>query len=65
MSTPAPRPAPQEAVLRQAANLGRRHGKAAVYWQIKWNICWRIFRVPVRCMTGLKPAYSMAANKSF
>ena len=34
MSTPAPRPAPQEAVLRQAANLGRRHGKAAVYWQI-------------------------------
>ena len=34
MSTPAPRPAPQKAVLRQAANLGRRHGKAAVYWQI-------------------------------
>ena len=34
MSTPVPRPAPQEAVLRQAANLGRRHGKAAVYWQI-------------------------------
>ena len=34
MSTPAARPAPQEAVLRQAANLGRRHGKAAVYWQI-------------------------------
>ncbi len=34
MSTPAPRPAPQDAVLRQAANLGRRHGKAAVYWQI-------------------------------
>jgi hypothetical protein len=34
VSTPAPRPAPQEAVLRQAANLGRRHGQAAVYWQI-------------------------------
>ncbi len=34
MSTPAPRPAPQAAVLRRAANLGRRHGKAAVYWQI-------------------------------
>ncbi len=34
MSTPTPRPAPQEAVLRQAATLGRRHGKAAVYWQI-------------------------------
>ena len=34
MSAPAPRPAPQEAVLRQAATLGRRHGKAAVYWQI-------------------------------
>ena len=34
MSAPAPRPAPQEAVLRQAGNLGRRHGKAAVYWQI-------------------------------
>ena len=30
MSTPAP----HEAVLRQAASLGRRHGKAAVYWQI-------------------------------
>jgi hypothetical protein len=27
-------PAPQEAVLRQAEHLGRRHGKAAVYWQI-------------------------------
>jgi hypothetical protein len=34
VSTPAPRPAPQAAVLRQAAGLGRRHGKAAVYWQI-------------------------------
>ena len=34
MSTPAPRPGPREAALRQAANLGRRHGKAAVYWQI-------------------------------
>jgi hypothetical protein len=34
VSSPAPRPAPQEAVLRQAGNLGRRHGKAAVYWQI-------------------------------
>ena len=34
MSTPAPRPAPQEAVLRQAGNLGRRHGKAAACWQI-------------------------------
>ena len=30
MSTPAP----QQAVLRQAERLGRRHGKAAVYWQI-------------------------------
>jgi len=27
-------PAPQSAVLRQAERLGRRHGKAAVYWQI-------------------------------
>lgn len=26
--------APQQAVLRQAERLGRRHGKAAVYWQI-------------------------------
>ena len=34
MSAPAPRPEPQEAVLRRAGNLGRRHGKAAVYWQI-------------------------------
>ena len=30
MSTPAP----HEAVLRQAASLGRWHGTAAVYWQI-------------------------------
>ena len=34
MSTPALQPAPHEGVLRQAASLGRRHGKAAVYWQI-------------------------------
>jgi len=27
-------PAPQQAVLRQAERLGRRHGKAAVYWPI-------------------------------
>jgi hypothetical protein len=27
-------PAPQQAVLRQAEHLGRRHGKAAVYWQL-------------------------------
>ena len=29
--------APQQAVLRQAERLGRRHGKAAVYWQIGDN----------------------------
>jgi hypothetical protein len=34
VSTPALQPAPREGVLRQAASLGRRHGKAAVYWQI-------------------------------
>jgi hypothetical protein len=34
VSAPAPRPAPQEAALHRAGNLGRRHGKAAVYWQI-------------------------------
>jgi len=34
VSTPAPQPAPRGAVLRQAGSLGRRHGKAAVYWQI-------------------------------
>ena len=34
MSTPAPRPGPQEEVLRRAGNLGRRHGRAAVHWQI-------------------------------
>ena len=34
MSTPAPRPAPAQAALRQAGRLGRRHGKAAAYWQI-------------------------------
>ena len=34
MSTPAPHPAPTQAALRQAGRLGRRHGKAAAYWQI-------------------------------
>ncbi len=34
MSTPAPHPAPAQAALRQAGRLGRRHGKAAAYWQI-------------------------------
>ena len=33
MSAPSPQPA-VEAALRQAADLGRRHGRAAVYWQI-------------------------------
>lgn len=34
MSTPVPHPAPAQAALRQAGRLGRRHGKAAAYWQI-------------------------------
>jgi len=34
VSTPAPHPALAQAALRQAGRLGRRHGKAAVYWQI-------------------------------
>ena len=34
MSAPSPQPAAPEAALRQARNLGRRHGRAAVYWQI-------------------------------
>ena len=34
MSASSPRPAPLEAALRQAGDLGRRHGRAAVYWQI-------------------------------
>jgi hypothetical protein len=31
---PAPHPAPAQDTLRQAGRLGRRHGKAAAYWQI-------------------------------
>ena len=34
MSAPSPQPAAREAALRQAGDLGRRHGRAAVYWQI-------------------------------
>lgn len=34
MSTPSPQPAAPQAALRQASDLGRRHGRAAVYWQI-------------------------------
>ncbi len=34
MSAPSPHPATPEAALRQAGDLGRRHGRAAVYWQI-------------------------------
>ena len=34
MSAPSPQPAAPEAALRQARDLGRRHGRAAVYWQI-------------------------------
>ena len=34
MSASFSQPAAPEAVLRQAGDLGRRHGRAAVYWQI-------------------------------
>ena len=34
MSVPSRQPAAPEAALRQAGDLGRRHGRAAVYWQI-------------------------------
>jgi hypothetical protein len=34
VSAPSPQPAAPETALRQAADLGRRHGRAAVYWQI-------------------------------
>ena len=34
MSASFPQPAAPEAVLRQAGDLGRRHGRAAVYWQV-------------------------------
>ena len=37
MSGPSPQPAAHEAALRQAGDLGRRHGRAAVYWQIGDN----------------------------
>ena len=33
MSASSPQPA-VEAALRQAGDLGRRHGRAAVYWQV-------------------------------
>jgi hypothetical protein len=33
VSASSPQPAAPEAVLRQAGDLGRRHGRAAVYWQ--------------------------------
>jgi hypothetical protein len=34
VSTPVPDPARAQAALLKAARLGRRHGKAAAYWQI-------------------------------
>ena len=34
MSASSPQPAALEAALRQAGDLGRRHGRAAVYWQV-------------------------------
>ena len=34
MSASSPQPAAPETALRQAGDLGRRHGRAAVYWQI-------------------------------
>ena len=34
MSDSSPQPAALESTLRQAGDLGRRHGRAAVYWQI-------------------------------
>ena len=37
MSGSTPHRAAHEAALRQAGNLGRRHGRAAVYWQIGDN----------------------------
>jgi hypothetical protein len=34
VSASSPQPAAPQSALRQAAHLGRRHGRAAVYWQI-------------------------------
>ena len=34
VSASSPQPAAPEAALRQAGDLGRRHGRAAVYWQV-------------------------------
>ena len=34
MSASSPQPAAPETALRQAGDLGRRHGRAAVYWQV-------------------------------
>lgn len=43
MSASAPQPAALEVALRQAGDLGRRHGRAAVYWQIGDNSSGREF----------------------
>jgi hypothetical protein len=43
VSAPSPQPAAPEAALRQAGDLGRRHGRAAVYWQIGDNSSGREF----------------------
>ena len=43
MSAPSPRPAAPEAALRHAGDLGRQHGRAAVYWQIGYSDSGREF----------------------
>ena len=58
VSAPAPRPAPHEGVLRQAADLERRHGKAAVYWQIGdsgSDAAQRFYRVLLAGIAGADP----------
>ena len=56
MSASSPQPA-VEAALRQAGDLGRRHGRAAVYWQVGDTSSGREFyRELLRCIASADPA---------
>ena len=57
MSASSPQPAALEAALRQAGDLGRRHGRAAVYWQIGESSSGREFyRELLRGIASADPA---------
>jgi hypothetical protein len=57
VSASSPQPAALEAALRQAGDLGRRHGRAAVYWQIGDTSSGREFyQELLRGIAGADPA---------